>query len=149
MCAIATRIKADRRHPITYKPRILPCRHVGPVVKPAWEEIGVSEHLGAANPVPDRVARVFRHFELKRASGLTLDDRYPLPKAFAGNEIRNLRADTVAPAQLSGDGQVERRQIPHVAGQFEPGTNGPDLLWEQRTFLSNQPSLVPSAAFRT
>ena len=119
-----------------------------PAMKPAWEEMDASAHRRAANPVPDRVARVFRHIELNGPTSLALDDGDTLSDTFANYEIRDFQANKVTTAQLAIDGQVEQRQIPEVSNELKPGTNGPNLLWEQRTFLPDQSTLVPWTALR-
>jgi hypothetical protein len=61
-------------------------------------------------------------------------------------KIGDLQSDEVATSQFAIDRQIEHRQVPEVASQFEPGANGPDLLWKQWTFLTNQSALVPGRA---
>ncbi len=105
------------------------------------------KHFWAANPIPDGITCVFRDLELHRPVSLALDDRDAVADPVSDNEFGNLQTDEITAAQLAVDRKVEQRQISEITGEFEPGADGPDLLWEQRTFLPNKPSLVPRVAF--
>ena len=103
-------------------------------------------HLGATYPTPDGLPRVLRDFELYRPVGLALYDCDTVSDAVPGDKISYFQTNEIAAAQLAVDRKVEQSQIPEVASQFEASTDGPDLLWEQRAFLANEPSLVPRTA---
>lgn len=101
---------------------------MGTTVQPACKEIFASEHLSAANPIPDGIARVFRDFKLHRSAGLALDDRDTIAHSVSDNEINDLQPDQITGSQLAVYRQVEQRQIAHIASEFEPGADCPDLL---------------------
>ncbi|MEP1355370.1 MAG: hypothetical protein ABJX32_00855 [Tateyamaria sp.] len=66
-------------------------------------------------------------------------DRFGL----SDNEIGNLQADKITAAQPAVDRKFEQSQIQKISGEFEPGADGSDLLWQQRALLTNQLFLVP------
>ena len=90
----------------------------------------IPEHLGATNPILDRIALVSRYVELQGSFRLALDNRYALGYLVSDNEIGDVESDEVAAGRLTVDRQVEHRMMPDVARQFEPSTNGPYLLWK-------------------
>ena len=110
---------------------------------PARKQKGRSEHPWALHPSPDGFVRVFRYFELYRPVSFALNDGHAVAHPVSVDQIGDLESDKVATPQLAIDRQIEHRQIPEVASQFEPGPNGPDLLGKQWAFLTNQSPLVP------
>ncbi len=116
------------------------------VVEAAWKEKRAPVHLRAPYPSPDRFARVFRHLELHRPVCLALYDRHAVAHPVSADKIGDLQSDEVTAAQLAIDRQIEHRQIPEVASQFDPGPNRPDLLWKQWTFLTDQSPFVLGCA---
>ena len=77
-----------------------------------------------------------------------MNNRDALADPVSNNEIGNLQADEITATQFAVDCKIEQSQIPEIAREFETGADGPDLLWQQRAFLANQPSLVPGYALR-
>jgi hypothetical protein len=41
------------------------------------------------------------------------------------------------------------RQVAQVVCELEPRANGPDLPWQERAFLADQPPLVPRRTLRS
>jgi hypothetical protein len=56
--------------------------------------------------------------------------------------------DQIAPAQLAVDGEIEQRQLSHLALDLEPGSYGPDMLLPQGRSGSDQFALIPGNPLR-
>jgi hypothetical protein len=117
-------------------------------MKPTWKETGTSEHLGTTYPIPNGFTRIFRDLELHWSFRLALNNRDAVADPVSNNEIGNLQADKITATQFAVDCKIEQSQIPEIAREFEPGADGPDLLWQQRAFLANQPTFIPGYALR-
>ncbi len=148
MRAVTARFEPDRGHPFIDHSRILAGRQMRPVEEATWKEAGTTEHLGTTYPIPNGFTRVLRDLELHLSFRLALNNRDAVAHSVSDNEIGNLQADKIAAAKLAVDCKIEQSQIPEIAREFEPGADGPNLLWQQRPFLTNQPSLVPGYALR-
>jgi transcriptional regulator with XRE-family HTH domain len=102
--------KTNRRHPVSDQTPILPRRNVRPVMETARKKKTAPEHLRTANPIPQRIARVFRDFELHGSIGLALDDRNTFTDPVIGNEINDFQTDEITAAQFAVDREVEQCQ---------------------------------------
>lgn len=77
-----------------------------------------------------------------------MDYRGTVADAVSDNEINDLQANEITAPKFAVNRKFEQRQIAEIASEFQPSTNGSDLLWQQRTFLAIQSSLVPRYALR-
>ena len=53
------------------------------------------------------------------------------------DQVHNLEPNQVTSAELAVDCEVEQSQVAQVVGKLESGTNGPDLPWKERAFLTD------------
>jgi len=140
---VPARIEADRGHPVADETGVLPCRQVRRGVQPAWKEEPAARHGGRGDPLENGLSGVLGHFELDGSSGLALDDRYAVADGAAHHEVTDFEADEVTAAQLAVDRQIEEGQVAKIARDFESCTNGPNLSWQERAFLTDQTAPVP------
>jgi hypothetical protein len=63
----------------------------------------------------------------------------------AADEVSDSDLDDVTSSQLAVDCEIEHRSVALPAFVVEPESNGPDLLWLQRTFRANHSARVPRA----
>jgi hypothetical protein len=66
-----------------------------------------------------------------------LNNGNPIANSIANGEIVNPQADEIAPAQLAIDGKIKQGKVSQLVRKFEPGANGPELLWLQWPLLSD------------
>jgi len=89
------------------------------------------------------------NFELYRALGLALNHRHTFADPVSCDKIGHFQSDEIATPQLAVEREIKQRQVPEIARKFEPGTNGPDLLRQQRTLLPDKPASIPSLLLRS
>ncbi|WP_211299362.1 hypothetical protein [Pukyongiella litopenaei] len=111
--------EAKQAYPTPRKPAILAGRDTGAVVKPAGKHETAPKHLRRLDPRGNGIPGVFREFELNPSLGFALD-----------------RGDPFA------------SEIAQVVCQLEPCADRPDLFRQQRSFLSDDPAIVPGSALR-
>ena len=104
-------------------------------------------HLRRVRPIQDGCPRVLRHFELDRTPGLALDDRNPISDSAADHEVSDPQTDEIAAPELAVDREVEEGDVSQVSRKFETRSDGPDLFWQKRALLADEPALVPWRAY--
>ncbi len=113
---------------------------------PARPEELAPEHLRVANPPLHGQARGLRNLEPDGFAGLALCHRGPILDPTGGVDVVDLETDKVAAPQLAVDGHTKQREVAPVVRHFEPDTDRPDMLRKKRSFLTDNPSLVPRRA---
>ena len=115
----------------------------------AWEQKYLTKHGTRCNPREYRSPRVLGYFELNWPPGLVLDDGCAIANAAAGDEVHDLEPNQITAARFAVDREIEQREVAQVVCELEPRSNGPDLPWQERTFLADQPPFVPRRALRS
>ena len=147
MGAVSAWFQTNRGYPIAHEPTILPRRNVWAVVKPAWKHEPASEHLRGVHPDGHRIPCVLRQFELNGLTGFTLDDGDALFHLLAADQVPNGEPNKVTSSQFAVDGDVEKRQVTQIAGQFQSCTDCPNLFRQERSLLTDDAAFVPGPAF--
>ena len=95
-------------------------------------------------PILDRRAGLLRQFELDRPARLFLDDCCAFAQSSADAYIVNSQAGEVAAPKFAVNRQIEHGEVAFARLNLEPGPDVPDLLWFERSFLTNESSFIPS-----
>jgi hypothetical protein len=115
------------------------------VVNPARENEVAQPTAATFQPRQDAAARTVEQLELNRSTGFLLDNDGPRAAPSSGYQIANLNLDEIATPQLTVNGKVEHSPISQSAVLIQSKSNGPDLLWLQRTFCAELLASVPRA----
>ena len=114
-------------------PSVSPCRTDGaPCGQP-----------GLGHPGAYGLAGLLRQLKAYRLAGLLLEHACLRQNMIPVGNVLNPQADRIAGLELAVDGQVKEGRLARIAGQLQPGAQGPDLLQLQRRLLPDQLALVP------
>lgn len=101
------------------------------------KQIPLSTHDRRSDPLRYDVTCILGHLKLHRLRSFALNNGNPIANSIANGEIVDPQADEIAPAQLAIDGKIKQSKVSQLVRKFEPGANGPDLLWLQWPLLSD------------
>lgn len=100
-------------------------------------------HQRIVEPGGQRLPRSLCNLEANGLAGLALCDRRPFLDLASGLDVRDFQPDEVTSAELAVDGEVEKREIADASCDFETHTDRPVVLRHERSFLSDDTTLVP------
>jgi hypothetical protein len=126
-------------------PSVLPCRDVRLVMKAARKEILAVLWGGIGQPIADCCSGLFGDLELDRPPRFLLDYRGAVLHSVSDAYVAHPEPHEVAAPQLAVDGEIKHSEIASAPFKLEPDANCPDILRSQRTFLANEPTLVPGS----
>jgi hypothetical protein len=89
------------------------------------------------------MAGLFGDLKADRTPSLFLEDRCALHSVAMWRNILDFRADHIAAAKLTIDGEIEKREVAHLAQHLQPGADGPDMFGLQWRFWPNELALIP------
>ena len=122
---------------------VLPRRQVWLSPETAWEQILALASAEGGEPLADGRTGLLRNLELHRPASLLLNDGRAIANSPASKHVIDPQPDEISAPKSAVDRQIEHRKIASATLHLRPYSNGPDILWLQRPFLSDQPSPVP------
>ena len=108
-----------------------------------WPQMFLADHHRVFEPTVERGASALSKFEPYRLLGLALKYGGSLLDLTGCVNIRDLEADEVATSKLAVDRSVEQREVANVLSDLETHAYGPNVFGLQRSFLANDPALIP------
>ena len=137
------RVKPDACHPVGKKASILAGCHRSIAPTAPGEQVLTWPLAGFLQEVVNGLSGLIRQLELDWSSGLLLPDGRAIDRIAIRSDILDPQGDDVATTQLAVDREVEKGKVARSSFYQEPGSDGPNLVWPQRRFGSDQLSLVP------
>ena len=111
-------VQSDARSPFGDKPSVLPCRHSTFLTATAGKQDLAGLSSGGSEIVIYSLPGLLGQFEPDRLSGLLLAHCRAINDIAARGNIFDLQSDDIAAAQLAVDGEIEHRQITHLASNL-------------------------------
>lgn len=109
------------------------------VIDHAWKEIVGDRAAATLQPRKQRCTNIRGQFKLDRATGLLLDDYYPVANVGPSYDVANLNLDQVAAAWLDVDSMIEQRFISQSALSIEVEADCPNLFLRRANGLARIP----------
>lgn len=81
------------------------------------------------------MARIFRQFKLDWSLGRALDHGNAFPNPVVLYKVRHGQLHEITSAELAIDGDIKQSQIALITIRFEPGSDCPNLFWQQGPFF--------------
>lgn len=104
---------------------------------------------GSSHPVADCCSGLFSNFELDGPARLPLDHGGAVANMPSHTYVVDSQPHEIAAAQLAIDREIEQGEIAAMLFKLQSDPDGPDLLWFQRTFLTDEAALVPRGFRKT
>jgi hypothetical protein len=115
----------------------------------AWPEVVTAKHRRAFDPALHGFSCLFSDLELDGPLGLALHDRSTFFHMARHQDISHLEPHEITASELAVDGHIEEGKVANVIGDLKAHADRPDVLWQKRTFLTNDPAFIPGRSLRS